>query len=288
MANMDDVAKKILAGKKLKKAEPGKGKIKLPPPNAGMKAAARRAEADNRIFDKHGRPGQGKALKKAESTAPAKSEAVKKSAPKNVNEAKKAKRVIGGVLPETKPAAKPFNFKVSQVDDVFKAPVKKGVGKAIKKGIVGAASLIPVGLGINALMEGLDAEEAGSEEEDMEAAATRQGEKTAKKIAADKSADRSSAKSVTSLKASTKKRVSKAPVKALPKAVKKTAVEKPVYTPKPRSDESIVEGFNKQLDKNFGPVEIEGLENVEKVMRSEMKKGAKESNKKPISKYLKR
>lgn len=281
MANMDDVASKILKGRKLKKAEPGKGKIKLPPPNAGMKA--QKKPFGVAIHEEYAK-NQGKALKKAESTAPAKSEAVKKSAPKNANEAKKAKRVIGGVLPESKSVSKPFNFKVSQVDDVFKAPAKKGVGKAIKKGIVGAASLIPVGLGINALMEGLDAEDAGSEEEDMEAAATRQGEKTAKKIAADKSA----AKSVTSLKASTKKRVSKAPVKALPKAVKKTAVEKPVYTPKPRSDESIVEGFNKQLDKNFGPVEIEGLENVEKVMRSEMKKGAKESNKKPISKYLKR
>lgn len=217
---------------------------------------------------------QGMAEKKAESTAPAYK--------KTTSPAKKAvslnkKSMTRGIASENSFSQLerdlPKGGKAMKVAaeegfaNVEKKAAKKGLKRMVGAGLAGGA----IGLGINALMEGLDAEETGSEAEDLDVVAKRQSEKTAAKIAKDKA---------NSLQASTKKRVVKAPPA--------NNVSKKVFKPRPRSDASIVRGFSQQLDKNFGPVEIEGMENVGKVMKDEFKKAATTSNKKPISKYLKR
>lgn len=257
MHGMDDVAKKILAGKKLKKAEPGKGKVKLPPITQKMKA---------------------------ESKAPAKSpKAPPKSAPKAQ---KMSKRPMGGVLPDAdkqvmkevnKVSAKPFAkleadlpkggkgaMKVAKelgeegLEGEAKVVAKKGLGR-LGKAAMGAAALAPVMTGVGLLMEGLDAEEAGSEEEQMESAAMRQSEKTAGLVKGTK-------KLPDSVKASTKRAVKKAkPAKALPKAVKKApAIEKKpkteaVYSPKGKSDDQVAKEYDAELKRNFGSPEDDDL-----------------------------
>jgi len=78
-------------------------------------------------------------------------------------------------------------------------------------------------------------------------------------------------------------------VKPLPQDVKKTQVEVSVPVMRGKSSDQIKDEFDAEIKRNFGPTEIEGLdETVEKTMRSEFKKSAKEANKKPISTYLKK
>lgn len=174
------------------------------------------------------------------------------------------------------------------VEKVAKEALEQGAGKWLKRAAIGAGMLTPVGLGINALVEGLDAEEAGGEDEDLHAAEMRQAEKSAALIP--------KKQPIKSLEASTKKEVpTKAPVKKLPQNVKK-----------PSKDEQFIQKFEaegkrynpefkvEEARTNFIPepkksqgyngpkpnphVEISGLENVHKVMKDEFKKGAARYN----------
>lgn len=205
MADIGEMAKKVLKERKLASDTP-------PPPNAKMKA-------------------QGKALKNAESTAPAYkniSKPIEKAAERN------KKSMVSGIVSED-PFAKlnrdlPRGGKVMKVaaseglDQVEKQVAKKGLGKLGRMGMAGLAGGA-VGLGINALMEGLDAEEAGSEQEVLDAAEMRQAEKTNALVGG----------------------------KKLPAMVEASTKKKVVAKPLGRSDEDIVKGFNGLLDDNFGP-----------------------------------
>lgn len=228
----------------------------------------------------------GSAEKNAESAAPAYK--------KTMNPAEKAKKSITfAAMERDLPQGGGKAMKIAkelEPDDAMKATIekmmpgnkmKKTLGRMGKAGLVGGA----VGLGINALMEGLDAEDAGSEEEKLDEVAMGQAMKTEAKIKADKAAMKPK-----SLPASTKKSYpTKEKVKALPQAVKKTAVEKRAPMPMGKSDEQKMEEFNQEGRRNIPDWKIEGMdEAVESAMRSEFKKAAKESNKKPLSTYMKK
>lgn len=207
MADIGEMAKKVLKERKLASDTP-------PPPNAKMRA-------------------QGKALKNAESTAPAYkniSNPIEKAAERN------KKSMVSGIVSED-PFAKlnrdlPRGGKVMKVaaseglDQAEKQVAKKGLGKLGRMGMAGLAGGA-VGLGINALMEGLDAEEAGSEQEVLDAAEMRQAEKTGALVGG----------------------------KKIPAVIEASTKKKVVTKPLGRSDEDIVKGFNSLLDKNFGPEE---------------------------------
>lgn len=263
--NMEEIAKEILAGKKLKKAAPGTGKIKLPPPNEKMKAQS--------------------ALKKAEMTEPMN----KKTKKPATNAMERSSKSMASDIAEMSPFSTlekdlPKSGKVikiaEEIGEVAPKVAKKGMGRAGRLGAAGLAGGA-LGLGINALMEGLDAEETGSEEEDMDVAETVQAEKTLAKIKADKA------------KMAAEKAKMEEEGDPAVKIVKKVAVlpkePKRPPMPMPKSDEEIVSRFNKRLDTEFGEEDPGPWDDVvEKVMRDEFKKAAKESNKKPLSRYLKR
>jgi hypothetical protein len=229
---------------------------------------------------------QGMAEKKADMTAPAKSEAVKPNK-------KPAKSISFSAMERDLPRGGGKTMKIAKELDPDKSmmdaiermkpggKIKKAAGRFGKA----ALALTPVGLGVSALMEGLDAEDAGSEEEMLDEVAMGQAMKTEAKIKADRAAMKPK-----SLPASTKKSYpKKAPVKALPQSVKVTEVEETIPVMKGKSDEQLEEEFNQEGRRNIPDWEIEGMdEAVESAMRSEFKKAAKESNKKPISTYIKR
>lgn len=229
---------------------------------------------------------QGSAEKNADSMAPA-----YKNAKSPMEKAKKS--ITFAAMERDLPQGGGKVMKIAkelEPDDAVKATIekmmpgnkmKKTLGRMGKAGLVGGA----VGLGINALMEGLDAEEAGSEEEKLDEVAMGQAMKTEAKIKAEKAAMKPK-----SLPASTKKSYpTKEKVKALPQTVKKTVVEETVPVPMGKSEDDVMEEFNQEGRRNIPDWKIEGMDDaVERAMRSEFKKAAKESNKKPLSTYIKR
>lgn len=227
---------------------------------------------------------QGSAEKNAESTAPKKRNTMKP------NE-KPMKSATFSSMERDLPKGGGKTMKIAKEldpDDAMKATIKKmmpgnKLGKALKR--TGIAAMVggPIGLGVNALMESLDAEEGGSEEERLDEVAMDQEMKTEAKIKADKAKAKS-------LPASTKKSYpTKEKVKALPQNVKKTVVEKRAPMPMGKSDKQKMEEFNQEGRRNIPDWKIEGMDDaVERAMRSEFKKAAKESNKKPLSTYIKR
>ena len=221
MASMDDVAKGILKGKKLKKAAPGTGKVKLPPPNKAMKAQSE--------------------LKKAEMTAPtykkttvptekATTSKKRSSMALGVAEDEAGEKAFKALERDLPKGGRAMRMAEEVGEQALDKPAKKGasrVGKMAAAGLVGGA----VGLGIDALMEGLDAEDTGSEEENMAVSEKRQREKTTALVKGKK-------KLPSTLEASTKKKVS--PSKG--------------YRPKVAGPKEIEESYMKRLDKEW-PVE---------------------------------
>lgn len=238
---------------------------------------------------------QGSAEKNAESTAPKKRNTMKP------NE-KPMKSATFSSMERDLPKGGGKTMKIAKQldpDDAMKATIKKmmpgnKLGKALKR--TGIAAMVggPIGLGVNALMESLDAEEGGSEEERLDEVAMGQEAKTEAKIKADKA-------KVKSLPASTKKSYpTKEKVKPLPQNVKKTVVETRAPMPMGKSEDEVMEEFNQEGKRNipdWSPgfadklkQKIEGIpiENMEESAEEEFKKAAKQINKKPISTYMKR
>lgn len=161
-------------------------------------------------------------------------------------------------------------------EEVGEKVAKKGLGKMAKKAAIAAGIAGPVGLGLGLLQEGLEAEDAGSEEEKLDEVAMGQYAKTEAKLKADKK--------ISSLKASTKKQYDK-PTRKKPVADNMKKSYPAIVNP-----EVTQEDYEGELARQYGPLDAGddaqtdrddyGFNKVvKKVMGDEMRKAAKRVNK---------
>jgi len=316
MDGIDDVAKKTLAdrvselpGKADRESRLAKNKrsqLSGPPTNdlndfdyerqrwlTPEESMARKKETLKKIrgFDEDVVAPHGSALKNADSTAPAYKK-VKKPAVKDAAESSLS--MTRGVT-DSNPFAKlendlPRGGRAMRVaaeeglEQEGKQVAKKGLGKLGRMATAGLAGGA-VGLGVNALMEGLDAEETGSEEEDMDVASQRQFEKSSAKIKANKPALKAAVEDAdepdgeagvqgrklpSTLKASTKKNY------------QNVKPGKVMAGPKVKPDSDIEKEFHVELARNYGEPADEANpfdKVVGRVMKDEFGKAAKRVNK---------